>query len=202
MVIGISDAGPDSLPPCLLKRVTEAEVLCGGQRHLAFFPQVAGERWVVRDNLSELVARLKADAATKRIVVLASGDPYFYGIGSYLARHIPREWLDVFPNVTAVQLAFARLNEFWHDATVVSAHGRPLEPLIATVRVHPKVAILTDEQHTPAAIARVLLDAGVADRRAVEVHPQAEIGQDDLLGFVEFVIRAARSVETDAELRA
>ncbi len=93
MVIGISDAGPDSLPPCLLKRVTEAEVLCGGQRHLAFFPQVAGERWVVRDNLSELVARLKADAATKRIVVLASGDPYFYGIGSYLARHIPREWL-------------------------------------------------------------------------------------------------------------
>ena len=78
MVIGISDAGPDSLPPCLLKRVTEAEVLCGGQRHLAFFPQVAGERWVVRDNLSELVARLKADAATKRIVVLASGDPYFY----------------------------------------------------------------------------------------------------------------------------
>src|SRR5262249_35563918 len=166
MVIGITDAGPDSLPPHLRKRVTEAEVLCGGERHLALFPQAAAERWAIRNNLSELVVRLRAEAHRKRIVILASGDPYFYGIGSYLARHLPREWLEVFPNVTALQLAFARLNESWHDAVVVSAHGRPLEPVTTTVRASPKVAILTDDQHTPAVIARALLDAGVADRRA------------------------------------
>jgi precorrin-6B C5,15-methyltransferase / cobalt-precorrin-6B C5,C15-methyltransferase len=166
-IIGITDSGAESLPPGLLKRVTEADVVCGGERHLALFPQTAAERWVIRDNLPELAARLKAEALGKRIVIVASGDPYFYGIGSYLARHMPREWLEVFPNVTAVQLAFARLNESWHDAVVVSAHGRPLEPMITTVRAHPKVAILTDDQHTPAAVARALLDAGVADRRAV-----------------------------------
>jgi precorrin-6Y C5,15-methyltransferase (decarboxylating) len=166
-VIGITDAGPDSLPPHLLKRVAEAEVLCGGERHLAFFPQVAAERWIIRDNLAKLVVRLRSEVHGKRIVILASGDPYFYGIGSYLARHLPREWLEVFPNVTTVQLAFARLNESWHDAVVVSAHGRPLEPVTTAARAYPKVAILTDDQHTPAVIARALLDAGVADRRAV-----------------------------------
>jgi precorrin-6Y C5,15-methyltransferase (decarboxylating) len=166
-VIGITDAGPDSLPPHLLHRVTEAEVLCGGERHLALFPQVGAERWIIRDNLAELIVRLKAEAPRKRIVILASGDPNFYGIGSYLSRHLPTEWLEIFPNVTAVQLAFARLNESWSDAVVVSAHGRPLEPVIAAVRAQAKVAILTDDHHTPAVIARVLLAAGVANRRAV-----------------------------------
>ncbi len=166
-VIGITDAGPDSLPPHLLNRVTEAEVLCGGERHLALFPQGAAERWVIKDNLSELVARLRAEAQRKRIVILASGDPNFYGIGGYLSRHLPREWFEIFPNVTAIQLAFARLHESWHDAVVVSAHGRPLEPVIAAVRAHAKVAILTDDQHTPAVIARALLAAGVINRRAV-----------------------------------
>lgn len=166
-IIGITDAGPKSLPAPLLERVYAAELLCGGERHLAFFPEARAERWVIRDNLSELVERLRMEVGRKRIVVLASGDPNFYGIGGYLSQRLPREWLEIFPNVTAVQLAFARLKEPWQDAVVVSVHGRSLGSLVETVRGCPKVAILTDDKNTPAAVARALLAAGVSNRRAV-----------------------------------
>src|SRR6202022_1107115 len=60
-----------------------------------------------------------------------------------------------------VQLAFARLGLAWQDAVVLSAHGRPLEPVVGAALGSVKVAILTDAVHTPAAIARALLEAGI-----------------------------------------
>jgi len=166
-IIGITDAGPASLPPRVLETVRQAEVLCGGERQLRLFPDVNVERWVITANIGELVERLKAEAGRRSLVVLASGDPLFYGIAATLRRYLPAEWLEVIPNVTAAQLAFARLGEPWHDAAIVSAHGRRLEPVIDAVRTHPKVAIYTDDENTPAVIARALLSAGIGDRRAV-----------------------------------
>jgi precorrin-6Y C5,15-methyltransferase (decarboxylating) len=172
-IIGITDAGPASLPAKVLERIKSAEVLCGGERHLTLFSEVkpqhsAGfERWLIKNNLVELVQYLKQEATRKQIVVLASGDPNFYGIGGYLSRHLPKDWIEIFPNVTTVQLAFARIKEPWQDVVVVSAHGRPLAPIIEAVQRHSKVAIFTDPYHTPGVIAKVLLEAGISKRRAV-----------------------------------
>ena len=174
-IIGITDAGPRSLPPKVLDRVRSAEVLCGGERHLAFFPEVRAERWVIQGSpstssgqrLAELVQYLRREAAKKQVVVLASGDPNFYGIGGYLSRHLPKEWIEILPNVTAVQLAFARIKESWQDAAIVSVHGRPIWPIIEVVRKSPKVAIFTDDKNTPGLVAKALLTAGISQRRAV-----------------------------------
>jgi precorrin-6Y C5,15-methyltransferase (decarboxylating) len=65
-----------------------------------------------------------------------------------------------------VQLAFARLGEAWQDAVVLSAHGRPLAPLVPRALAAHKVAFLTDERNTPAAIASALLAAGHPDCEA------------------------------------
>jgi precorrin-6Y C5,15-methyltransferase (decarboxylating) len=138
--------------------------LLGGERHLAFFPDHPAEKLAIRDNLKEIAARLQGE--TRRVAVLASGDPLFYGIAGYLATKIGRDRLEVLPNISSMQLAFARLKESWHDAALVSCHAKPIEEAIDVIRDAKKVGIFTDDENTPARIARELLKAGVGGFRA------------------------------------
>ncbi|HLH26487.1 MAG TPA: precorrin-6y C5,15-methyltransferase (decarboxylating) subunit CbiE [Chloroflexota bacterium] len=166
LVVGMGDDGPAGLSPAARTAVADATLLCGGDRHLAFFPEHPAERFVVRANLAELVDRLAARDAAERPVVLASGDPCYFGIAPYLAARLGRDRVRVEPHVSSVQLAFARLCVGWHDALVLSAHGRPLAPLLPRALGAPKVVFLTDERNTPAAIAEALLAAGQPDCEA------------------------------------
>ena len=77
--------------------------------------------------------QLPALAATKRVVVLASGDPNFYGVGPLVVRVLGAEHVVIHPNLTAMQTACARLRMPWQDATVVSLHGRSWEHLAAVL---------------------------------------------------------------------
>src|SRR5439155_9958021 len=72
----------------------------------------------------------------------------------------------IVPNVSAVQLAFARLGLLWHDAVLLSAHGRPLDSILPAALLAPKAAILTDEHNSPSVVARALLAAGDEDAPA------------------------------------
>src|SRR5487761_1281503 len=164
VVVGIGDNGADSLSREALEQVSEAEVLFGGERHLAFFADHPAEKVPIRDNLKEVAARLQAE--TRRTVVLASGDPLFHGIAGYLATKIGRDRLEVLPNISSMQLAFARLKESWHDAALVSCHAKPIEDALDVIRDAKKVGIFTDNENTPARIARELLKAGIGGFRA------------------------------------
>ena len=168
-VVGITDGGAASLPGPMIALITRADVLCGGARHLDFFPACPARRISIRGDMHALANILRAEVdASNRVVVLASGDPLLYGIGATLRRLLPLSLLRIHPNVSAVQLAWARIAEPWHDAAVVSAHGRALAPVIAAAHRHRKLAILTDNRHTPAVIAEALRSAGLTDnRRAV-----------------------------------
>lgn len=163
VVIGIGHDGPAGLSPEALAHIAQARVLAGGKRHLAFFPDWPGETLVIDADLDRVVQQLKAIYRQARTVVLASGDPLFYGIGRLLTAHFPPEALLFLPHLSSVQLAFARLKMSWHDAQVVSLHGRPLQALLAALcSGATKIAMLTDATHHPAAIARFLLDHGGA----------------------------------------
>lgn len=164
VVVGIGDNGADSLSREALRQVSQAEVLFGGERHLSFFADHPAEKIAVRDNLKEIAARLQVE--TRRVVVLASGDPLFYGIAGYLATKIGRDRLEVLPNISSMQLAFARLKESWHDAALVSCHAKPIEDALDVIRDAKKVGIFTDNENTPARIARELLKAGIGGFRA------------------------------------
>ncbi|BDG61560.1 precorrin-6y C5,15-methyltransferase (decarboxylating) subunit CbiE [Caldinitratiruptor microaerophilus] len=161
-VVGVLDDGPESLPPRLLRLVREADVLAGGERHLALFPGVGEERLALKAPLGPVVDRLRAAREEgRRVTVLASGDPLFYGIGRLLVQRLGKAALAFHPHVTSVALAFARIAEPWDDAAVLSAHGRDPTDLALEVRRHLKVAILTDPERNPRAIARTLLASGV-----------------------------------------
>jgi precorrin-6B C5,15-methyltransferase / cobalt-precorrin-6B C5,C15-methyltransferase len=163
VVIGIGHDGPAGLSHEALAHIAQARVLVGGKRHLAFFPDWSGETLVIDADLDRVVQQLKATYRRAKTVLLASGDPLFYGIGRVLTAHFPPEALLFLPQVSSVQLAFARIKTSWHDAQVVSLHGRPLPALLpALCSGATKIALLTDATNHPAAIGRFLLDHGGA----------------------------------------
>ncbi|MHB8576356.1 MAG: precorrin-6y C5,15-methyltransferase (decarboxylating) subunit CbiE [Dehalococcoidia bacterium] len=165
-IVGIGDNGAGSLSPTELALVQSANLLCGGRRHLAFFPDHPAERFVIKSNLDELTALLSTAGNQLRAVVLASGDPCFFGIAPILAARLGHERVMVHPHSGSVALAFARLGMSWQDATVLSAHGRPLQPIIGPALHATKFAVLTDPSNTPAAVARALCEAGMEDATA------------------------------------
>jgi len=163
-IIGI---GPgSSLTPESRRIIDRAEILFGGERLLNMFTPAAGERVVIRNNLAEVTERITANLGRKRMVVLASGDPNFYGIAKYLIGQLGKDIFEIIPNVSSMQLAFARIKESWDDATFISVHSRRIEDIVETVRSSHKIGIFTDQRNSPAAIAGVLEEHGIDDCRA------------------------------------
>ena len=154
-VIGAGIAGHEGFTPQALELIDQAELLLGAERLLALFPEFSGEKLAIGKNLAKVVSRLQD--CDCRAVVLASGDPLFFGIGRYLLRNLPEELIEFLPNVTSVQYAFAKIREPWDDAVFVSAHGRELKDAVDRIVANDKAAVLTDDVNTPAAIARELI---------------------------------------------
>lgn len=161
-MIGIGDNGKASLLPIYLDWILQCEVLVGGERHLQFFPEFQGEKVVIKGALSELIERLQKEEKT--IVILASGDPLFYGIGGYAAKKL--KGVEIYPHLSSVQLAFARLGDGWQDAYVTSVHGRSMKGLAQRIDGRDKIALLTDDTNSPNAIAKYLLYFGMDEYRA------------------------------------
>ena len=165
-VIGY-DGSP--LPPEAVKALASASLVVGGRRHLDAAPVPAGTPTVVmgdvRTALDALAAADAADTADGGgdAVVLASGDPGFFGIVRALrARGLD---LDVMPAVSSVALAFAGAGLPWDDALVVSAHGRDLRTAANACHAHRKVAVLTAPGAGPAELGAAL--AGLPRRLLV-----------------------------------
>ncbi len=155
-VIGAGIAGHEGFTPQALELINQSELLFGAQRLLDLFPEYTGEKFTVDDsNLPEMVGRLQD--CDNRVVVLASGDPLFFGLGRYLLRNLADELIEFLPNVTSVQYAFAKIREPWDDSVFVSGHGRALKDVVDRIVANDKAAILTDDINTPGAIGRELL---------------------------------------------
>ncbi len=146
-----------------LSVIENADVLAGGERHLNHFSEFVGETIVIDKDLSGLIKNFKQlQEVNKRIVVLASGDPLFFGIGSYLSREFGKEKVTIFPNISSVAGGFSKINESWHDAKVISFHGRNFtNEYINDFRNYDKIAVLTDKKNTPSAIYKRLSRKGL-----------------------------------------
>lgn len=156
-LVGAGIEGWEGFGAKALEVIGQAEVLIGHRRHLEIFPDFTGKKQELGD-LSILLEQLRG--TDKRTVVLGSGDPNFFGIARFLLRNLPKERIEIFPNVTSVQYAFAQIKEPWDDAIFVSVHGRGLKGAVDRIVAAEKVAVLTDKNNTPAVIARELIARG------------------------------------------
>ena len=142
--------------------VANAELVLGSTRQLAEVAHIESraDQQAFPSPFSEL-ANILADNQDKSIVVLASGDALFYGVGSWLDRVIGRQHLVFHPNISSVQACFHAIGQPWQGAEVASVHGRALESLGRHLRNHALLALLTDAKSNPAAVGRKLVDLGL-----------------------------------------
>jgi precorrin-6Y C5,15-methyltransferase (decarboxylating) len=141
--------------------IDAAEVLVGGKRHLDYFKDHPAVKIVLTGDIRNAITEMK-NRMDKRIVVLASGDPNFFGIGPLIVKSLGAEHVHIHPNITAVSAAFSRMKESWSDVKVISLHGgRSGDDLLKAVHQNDRVAVFTDPQKTPAWIAGVLLKNGL-----------------------------------------
>lgn len=146
----------------------QAEVVVGGKRLLAALALISTvERPInpprqipVSGSLDEIIAKIRS-SLHRRVVVLADGDPLFYGFGRKLVEALGEDQVAVLPNLTTLQLAAARLRLPWQELETVSLHGRDdYGPLFSAIMRRGRVAVFTDGRNTPAAIAQALLQKG------------------------------------------
>ncbi|MGB3240475.1 MAG: precorrin-6y C5,15-methyltransferase (decarboxylating) subunit CbiE [Geitlerinemataceae cyanobacterium] len=156
-VIGIGLEGAVGLSEAMQNKIREASLLMGSDRHLGYFPEYGGDRWILGD-LGKAIDFLKSRMNDDRIVILVSGDPLFFGLGRLLLTEIPAECLTFHPHFSSIQLAFNRIKIPWQDARSISVHGRSLDELTQALQQGiEKIAVLTDGTNTPTAIAALFL---------------------------------------------
>ncbi|MFC9622234.1 precorrin-6y C5,15-methyltransferase (decarboxylating) subunit CbiE [Streptomyces sp. NPDC056930] len=136
-----------------------ATLVVGARRHLAAAGPPEQVERIVLGPLAPALDRIAehVHGGGARVVVLASGDPGFFGIVRALADRFGSSALDVRPGSPSVAVAFARLGLAWDDAVVVSAHGRDPRTAVNTCLAHPKVAVLTGPGAGPAELAAGLV---------------------------------------------
>ncbi|KAB0667400.1 precorrin-6y C5,15-methyltransferase (decarboxylating) subunit CbiE [Oryzomonas japonica] len=156
-LVGAGITGWEGFGSKALEIIAKSEVMIGHERHLDCFPDFAGEKMPFGE-LSDILDFLKK--TEKRVAILASGDPTFFGVSRFLLRNLAKERIEIFPNVTSMQYAFARIKEPWDDSIFVSVHGRGLQPAVDKIVAAEKACVLTDKNNTPAAIAAELIERG------------------------------------------
>src|SRR5262249_21650344 len=153
--------GAAGLRPAVIERIDTADFLAGGERHLRYFPHARGDRFILRDNLPLLLAELNRRLGVQRCVVLASGDPLFFGIGTYLVGQLGSDRVRVEPAVSSMQQAFARIGRPWQHAALDSIHGRSLaRPLLPRLG-RDLIGLFTQDGDSPAAVARFFVERGL-----------------------------------------
>ena len=159
-IVGIGDDGVEGMTAQARRLVEAADVLVGPESCSTLVPAVIRGRLVSAANLEELVERIEA-AGAKRVVVLASGDPLFYGTARYVCSKLGKDRFEVVPHVSSMQLAFARVKESWEDAFLANLSGQSIERVVDRVRSSETAGLFTSDQWPAPAVARALLDEGI-----------------------------------------
>lgn len=165
-IVGIGEDGLDGLSPAARRAIDGARLLVGGARHLALVPAGGCERLAWPSPLTDAIPAILARRG-EAVVVLASGDPLHFGVGTTLARHVPAEEMLVLPAPSAFSLAAARLGWAQQDATLVSLHGRALQAIVPHVQPGRRVLALTWDGTTPARVAALLTERGFGPSRLI-----------------------------------
>ena len=161
-VVGIGEDGLDGLSAAARSLIADAEILAGGQRHLDLVPGGEAERMVWISPFAGNLDRLAA-LQGRRVCVLASGDPMWFGVGATLARRFPG--VTVVPHPGAFSLAAARLGWALQEIACLSVHGRPIEAITLHLHHRGRLLVLSEDRDSPAKLAALLTLHGYGTSR-------------------------------------
>ncbi|OYP35014.1 precorrin-6y C5,15-methyltransferase (decarboxylating) subunit CbiE [Rhodopirellula sp. MGV] len=157
-IVGIGDDGLDGLTGHAKSLLTSAEMVIGTSALLnRLNDSVPAVRVECNGGLDELKSAI-AELPDKQTVLLASGDPLFYGIANYLTETVGKDRFEIVPHVSSMQLAFARVKESWDDAYLSNLAVQPLDRVVDMIRSAERVGLFTTDSITPSVVAEALLD--------------------------------------------
>jgi precorrin-6Y C5,15-methyltransferase (decarboxylating) len=162
-IVGIGQDGVDSLSPLAKSLVSSAELVVGGARHLELAASlIRGERlqWPspLHNAFPEIIAR-----RGRPVAVLASGDPFNFGVGKQIAGLVSTDELISVPQPSSFSLAANRLGWALQDAATITLHGRAIEGLIRYLQPGARILALSWDGSTPAKAAKLLTERGFGD---------------------------------------
>lgn len=163
-IIGIGEDGLDGLNPAARTALDRAEIMIGGNRHLAMIPPDSRPRLPWPSPFSALIPTI-ADFKPKYVAVLATGDPMWFGVGATLAKHFPLDELSIHPTLSAFNLAAARIGWPLAECETITLHGRPFPQLQSAIQPAARLLILTHDGDTPAKVATTLCQRGYSESR-------------------------------------
>ena len=156
-IVGISDDGLQGLTSGARQCLAEADLVIGESVLLTQVADSTTETWDPEGDLDAVVDRIASDPQ-QQLVLLAVGDPLFYGMARYLCERLGKERFEVLPHVSSMQMAFARVKESWDEAYLTNLASQTVDLVVERVRTAEKVGIFTTEASPPAAVAQACLD--------------------------------------------
>ncbi len=163
-IVGIGEDGRAGLSADALAAIAGASLIVGGERHLSLAAPLSVETMTWSNPISDTYAQILARRGD-RVCVLATGDPFHFGVGAELAKLIPANELICFPQPSAFSLAAARLGWSLPDCACISLHGRALERLIPVLQPGVRVLALSWDGTTPEQAAALLCARGFGSSR-------------------------------------
>src|SRR6266550_4417468 len=162
-IVGIGEDGADGLSPVAQKLIASAELVVGGKRHLALADGlIRGRRLAWPSPIGDALPEISKHRG-RPVAVLASGDPFHYGVGDLLLRSIPADETLCLPQPSSFSLAASRLGWSLQDVALVSLHGRALEGIVRHLQPCARILALSWDGETPAKLATFLVERGLGD---------------------------------------
>ena len=134
-ILGVGSDGLAGLTARARDLVTSADLVLGADPVLSLVHELKAEKQRIGTELQDVVRTLETNFGLKRMVVLAGGDPLFYGVARYLCDRLGKDRFEVLPHVSSMQLAFARVKESWEEAYLTNLATHPLASVLDRIRV-------------------------------------------------------------------
>ena len=156
-IVGIGDDGLDGLTTQARTLIDQAQVLIGSPQLLDKVGKESSRQIPVGGDLADIREAINS-LGNERAVMLAGGDPLFYGIARFVTETLPKEDFEVVPHVSSMQLAFARVKESWDDSYLSNLATQPLDRVVDNIRTAERVGLFTTKTVPPSMVAEALLD--------------------------------------------
>lgn len=183
-VVGIGEDGMDGLAPATRSIVENAEIIVGGDRHHKLSDTVSATRVAWPSPFDALIETLRGFQG-QRVVVLATGDPLWYSVGARIGRAIDPSEIVFHPQLSAFQLAAARMGWSMPDVETLTVHGRPTEQMIPAIQPDQKLLLLTTGAETPSQICGYLMKMGFGQSRITVLAAMAGPSEKRISGTAE-----------------
>jgi len=164
-IIGIGEDGVTGLSATARGLIAAAEIVFGGQRHIDLATSLIRKETRPWPSPFDGAADEVLQHRGRHVCVLATGDPFHYGVGAVLARRIDAREMNVLPAPSAFSLAAARLGWSLQQTVLLSAHGRALDLVRPHLQPGARILALTSDGDGPAALAKLLPPSGFGDSR-------------------------------------